>query len=110
MALIRSAIALVIALALAGLIALNRSDINLIFSPLHDPISLPLYAVILMALAGGLAIGALLVWFIQGKHRRTMRKQKKQIKSLESQLDSTQNTLALHDPASELFPSIPRKK
>lgn len=91
----------------AGFAALNRQDVALYFSPIHDAVQIPLFIIILGFAAAGFLIGSMAVWFNDGKLRREKRLQKKQIKTLESELEMTQKIMSakdrLHDP---LFPAL----
>ncbi len=86
MAALRFIIGLVIAVFIALLAVLNRGDMEFTWSPIHNSITLPLYAVILSAMAFGFIIGGASVWLNYGKHRSEKRRQKKKIKSLEKEI------------------------
>ena len=65
----------------------NRQDIEIIFSPLHDPVTMPVYFLILGALALGFFVGATSCWFSMSGLRKQKREQKKEIKQLKKDLD-----------------------
>ena len=89
----------------AGFAAFNRQEVTLYYSPVHDPLNWPLYALVLGFAAIGFMIGALVVWISDGKIRREKRLQKKQIKKLENELQKTQIVMnAKEKPETALFP------
>jgi uncharacterized integral membrane protein len=71
----------------AGIFAVfNRTRVDVVWTPLEEPLSLPLYAVGLGALTLGFMAGGLCVWVNTGSVRREKRRQKKDIKRLEKAL------------------------
>lgn len=64
----------------------NRTQVDVIWNPVEEPLSLPLYAVALGALALGFLAGGLCVWVNMEPLRREKRRQKKDIKRLEKAL------------------------
>lgn len=110
MSFIRSFLGLIIAIALAAFAIFNRDPIQFTYSPAHDPLTMPLYIILLGGLLGGFIMGAIAAWMSEGKNRREKRKLKKQVKTLEKQLDETQRALSKTDPAGDMFPSITAQK
>lgn len=110
MAFLRSLFGFIIAAALAACAIFNRAPTEFTFSPTHDPLTVPLYLILLGGLLLGFILGAIAAWFAEGKNRREKRRLKKQVKALEKQLDDAQGTLAKSDPAGDMFPSITAKK
>jgi len=88
----------------------NRDLINIQYSPLHEPIALPAYAIALGSALLGFILGATLVWLNDGHLRRTKRQQKKQIKTLEKDLATLKSPDSTATPASDFFPALPSKK
>ena len=86
MAILRFIIGLIITIFIAAFAVLNREEVLLTWSPIHDPITLPIYAVALASMAIGFIIGGTIVWLNAGKVRKEKRKQKKNIKILEKEL------------------------
>lgn len=110
MDLIRNIIGFTIAIALIAFAVSNRQDTTLIYSPVHDALTVPLYLITLLFLGLGFVLGAFMVWVNGGSVRKSRRHQKKQIKALEKELEGIksapkQNTDA---PAQELFPALPK--
>ncbi len=91
----------------SGFAALNRQDVFLYYTPVHDPLTWPLYAIVLSFSAAGFLIGAFTVWLSDGKIRHAKRLQKKQIKTLENELKKTQTGVtAQNKPETPLFPAL----
>ncbi len=86
MAVLRFIIGLIITIFISLLAILNRSELDFTWSPVHDSITLPIYAVILSAMAFGFIIGGVIVWLNAGKLRKERRKQRKDIKLLEKEV------------------------
>ena len=109
MGFIRAVFGFIIAIALTAFAIANRQSVPLTYSPLHDPLNVPLYFIALGFLAAGFILGAIIVWVSGGAARRTGRKQRKTIKALEKDLAKLEhkamNTNA--PPAAELFPALP---
>ena len=110
MAFIRSLLGFIIAALLAALAVFNRGAIDFHYSPTHDPINMPLYAVLLGGLLIGFILGAIIAWIGEGKNRKEKRSIKKQLKAIEKQLASAQKTISKADPAVDMFPEITAKK
>lgn len=112
MAAIKTILGFCIAIALIAFSVQNRDLIDIQYSPLHASFTLPIYAIGLGGLLIGFILGGTLVWINDGHLRREKRHQKKHIKSLEKDLE-TLNTPELKDtknaPASDLFPTLPKK-
>ncbi|MGB0719213.1 MAG: LapA family protein [Bdellovibrionales bacterium] len=107
MALIRSLAALILVIAIAGLAVLNRQSAAFSWSPVHEPYTLPLYFIILAALAIGFLIGGTTVWFNDFHLRTTKRRQNKHIKSLEKELSALKATAANTDtPVKTALPAL----
>lgn len=86
MSLIANILSFTLTILIALFCILNIKSVDIIFSPLHDPISLPLYAVVLSSLALGFIIGACTLWVNSGTLRKARKQQRKQIKVLEKEL------------------------
>lgn len=100
-------IGFVIAIAVAAFAVFNRQPISLTYSPIHQPLEVPLYAVGLGLMATGFIIGAALVWLNGADIRRTRRKQTRQIRKLEKELAETAKTDIAITPPSDFFPALP---
>lgn len=87
----------------------NRHDIPFAYSPVHDPIDVPLFAVGLGFMALGFLIGAFIVWLNQIPLFYLRHKQKKKIRSLEKELENVQDHVKSGMPPSDLFPALPKK-
>ncbi len=106
---IRSLIALILTAIIAIFAVMNREDASVMWSPFHDVIILPLYAVILGSLLSGFLMGGFAVWINDSGLRKTRRQQKKKIKGLEKELTQAQ-TLQTYDALpSDFFPALPPK-
>lgn len=109
MSFIRGIFGLALAVLVTAFAVFNRETVSLAWSPLHDPQDLPLYAVGLGMMAVGFVLGGVMVWLNQGTVRKTKRKQSKQIKSLEKELESINENIKSGMPASDFFPALPKK-
>jgi uncharacterized integral membrane protein len=63
MGLIRWIFGFIISVALAAFAVANRQSIDIYWSPVHNAATLPVYLVVLTAMAAGFLIGAIIVWF-----------------------------------------------
>ncbi len=109
-AFIRWIFGVALAVLVTAFAVFNRQDVEVIWSPMHESEHLPLYAVGLGMMAVGFFIGGAMVWFNQGSLRSEKRKQKKQIKHLEQELETASDLIKTGVPQSDLFPSLPRTK
>ena len=108
MSLIRGIFGFVLTAAIALFAIYNRQLVDVSFSPIHAPLSLPLYLIALGLMALGFVLGGAFVWFAQGRVRKTKRQQKKQIKALERELKAiNENAPQNLTPSSEFFPALP---
>lgn len=110
MSLIRNILALLLTIVIAGFAIMNRDVVSVMWSPVHAASAVPLYGVILAALAVGFLMGAVATWIGSAGLRRTKRAQKKQIKKLEKELNGAPTLVANNNPPAELFPAIPTQK
>ena len=102
-ALIRWILGFAITLIFVFFAAFNRQETELYFSPIHDPITLPLYAVTLGFAGLAFLLGGLTVWLSDGKIRKDRRSLRKTVKSLERELKITETRIAT-EPQNLLFP------
>ncbi|MCB1720971.1 MAG: LapA family protein [Alphaproteobacteria bacterium] len=109
MGFIRAIFGFIIAIALVAFAVSNRQNIALNYSPVHDPLEIPLYLLTLLFMALGFIFGALIMWLNTAPTRRRSRQQRKTIKALEKELANAQNkkTSPANVPPSELFPTLP---
>lgn len=87
MVILRWILALPVIVICVFLAVSNRDDITIAYSPLHDPISLPLYFFALCILALGFLAGSLLTWLSTGNVRKERRRYKKELKLAQKELD-----------------------
>lgn len=86
MKLLRSFISLFIA-ALAILFALgNRGAVSVTYSPVHDPVTMPVFVLALSGVVIGFIVGGIIVWLNEASIRADRRKQRKIIRVLEEKL------------------------
>lgn len=102
---IRTVLGFIIAIAAVVFAVMNRQSAEIIWSPIHSSIHVPVYLIALAAMACGFVLGGVVVWFNGGKVRSQKRKQKRQIKKLETELEQVQGQND-NDPAAELFPAL----
>ncbi len=67
------------------------------WSPLHDPLEWPLYALVLAALSIGFVIGSLMTWAAAHAVRKERRAQAKTIKTMQQEIDKLTETQARHE-------------
>ena len=65
----------------------NRSPVEIIWSPVHAPASLPLFLPVLIGTVFGFFSGGFMVWLNGAATRHERRRQKKIICELEKQID-----------------------
>lgn len=111
MSMIRNITGFLLAAALVAFALFNRGDVNVIYSPVNEPLILPLYLIVLGMFAFGFMIGGIVVWLNMAPERRTRRQQNKKIKALEKELKAAHDH---HDPApakppSDFFPALPKR-
>ncbi len=110
MAFFRTIFGFIIAILLIGFAIANRQETALIYSPIHEPLNVPLYLISLIFLAIGFILGGLIVWMNNAPTRKVKRQQRKTIKALEKELSTAQNkTESADTPASEFFPALPQQ-
>lgn len=110
MAIIRFIIGLVFTVLVASFAVMNRFSVDLVWSPVNDSISLPFYVVLLGSLLVGFLFGGVLVWINGGSVRSEKRKQKREIKILEKEIERLkQDKFSQKPPAGDMFPAIESK-
>lgn len=108
MAFIRWIIGFILSVLIAALAVMNRASVDLFVTPVHPPLSIPLYAVFLPALAAGFVVGGVVVWLNTAQIRREKRQQRKAIRLLEREVqDLKEDRFAASPPAQDLFSSVP---
>lgn len=70
-----------------GFALVHMQVVELTFSPMHDPIELPLAAVALGLFAAGFIIGGFMVWLNGHDTRRNLRLQNKKVKNQSKELE-----------------------
>lgn len=76
----------------------NRAPVRISFDPISRdaPVlayDLPLFAVVLAALAVGVLIGGLASWLAQGKHRKAARRNRREVETLRSQTQALRSAV-----------------
>ena len=84
----------IVAPALALFAVSNRESVSLAFWPLPFVVELPLYLLVLAALASGFIFGEFAAWIAARHWRREVRRRGRRIASLERELSATQALLA----------------
>lgn len=111
MALIRTFIGFLIAISLIAFAITNRQTTTLVYSPLHEPLELPVYMITLLFMGAGFFLGIMMLWINTGRTRKIKREQRQAIKNLEKELESLKGKdTDSHDPPSEFFPALPKAK
>ncbi|GJL85611.1 MAG: hypothetical protein DHS20C02_13860 [Micavibrio sp.] len=109
MGLIRWIFGFLVALILAAFAVFNRTPASLTWSPVHVPLELPLYMIGLALMALGFFLGSIITWMNMSKVRQDRRRQKKQIKILEKELEAVNENGNAEAP-SDFFPALPKRK
>ena len=109
LALLRWIIGFIFTVIFVFFAAFNRHNIEIYFSPIHDPIEMPLFAVVLGFAALSFLIGGATVWMNDGKIRRERRGLRKEVKKLEKELNSGENKSS-KQPHNLLFPEHNKTK
>ena len=111
MSFLRNTFGCVFAVSLIAFALGNRHTVELNISPVHAAFETPLYLITLMFMFTGFLLGGLIVWWNTLKIRKTARKNRKAIDSLEQQLETTKNdTPSAQNPYSDFFPALPADK
>lgn len=87
-----------IALAIVLFSVANRAPVRVSLDPISRdaPVlayDLPLFAVVLAALAFGVLIGGLASWLAQGKHRKAARRNRREVEALRSQTQALRSAV-----------------
>ncbi len=96
-----------IALAAAFAVA-NRAAVTIDLDPLPFALDAPLYALVMAAVFAGLVVGGVAAWLTGGKRRREIRRLKRNLKMLESEVASLRARLA--EPVKENDEPEPQPK
>jgi uncharacterized integral membrane protein len=75
----------------------NRESVSVTWSPLHDPASIPVAAIILVAIVAGFIWGSLIVWLNSAPLRRDRRMKAKDINRLEKELNQATQQATTND-------------
>ena len=108
---IRTIFGFILAIALVAFAVSNRQNAELVYSPVHNTLDVPLYLIALLFMALGFVLGGFTVWINSGKTRRLKRQQRKTIRELEKELKKVENTdPKIAAPPSDFFPALPNSK
>ncbi|MDG2242849.1 MAG: LapA family protein [Rhodospirillaceae bacterium] len=72
----------------------NRSPVSISVWPFPVAVDVSLYILILAAVFSGFLVGAFVTWVKAGKHRRRVRQQRTEIRTLEGELSDVHARLA----------------
>jgi uncharacterized integral membrane protein len=81
----------------------NPDTIDLHWSPLHDKINLPIYAVVLSFLGVGFLLGSIMTLLGMSKMRTERRALKRENKKLEKELNKKEQDTASNDPLRKMI-------
>lgn len=99
---------LIFAIALALFAVFNDIRVNMTFSPVHDPVELPLYLIGLGFMAFGFLWGGFNVWINAAPSRGERRKLSKRIQELEGQIETMDKGNDSDQLSTDLLPSLPK--
>lgn len=81
-------------MAIAVIFAVNhRQRVDVDLWPLPLEVAPPLYLIVLVGIFVGFAIGGVMTWLSQGKHRRRARQRRYDVERLERKLETVQREL-----------------
>lgn len=83
MRLITWIVGLVVAVTAVLFAVSNRAPVSITVWPFPFALDVGLYIIVLASVFAGFLVGALVTWVSQGKHRRKVRRQRSEIRSLE---------------------------
>ncbi len=89
-AIFRTILGLIVTVPVAVFCGLNIQDVAVTYSPFHDSIDLPLYAIALVAAFLGFLFGAFSAWLNGAPKRKERRSLNKRVKYLEKELSRLQ--------------------
>ncbi len=92
-AFLKALILVPVALAIVLFSIANRAPVRVSFDPVSRDapllaFDLPLFAVVLAAIAAGVLLGGLAAWLTQGKHRRAARRSRREAEALRNETQS----------------------
>ncbi len=92
-------VGLPLALAFVLFAVANRQSVTLGFDPFSPEapalsLSLPLFAVVLISLMIGVAVGGCAAWLRQGKHRKVAKRRRQEIDRLETEIETARREAA----------------
>jgi len=100
---------LILCTALIVFAVFNLQNVSLTYSPLHEPLEIPLYIIALGFMALGYLLGAATVWLNSLSARWDSRKTRKEIQSLRKELEKRGHSESKDKPPDDLFPALPGK-
>jgi uncharacterized integral membrane protein len=105
---VRGFVGFIIAVILTVFALFNRQTVEVFYSPVHDPLSFPLYLIILSFLGMGFIMGGFVVWINAGHTRKLTRQQRRQITALGKELEGMKNDASSDaKPPADFFSSLP---
>ncbi len=113
MAIIRWIFGFLITVAAAVFAVVNRHDIQIFWNPLGEgAVTVPAYLAVLGFMALGFFLGAAAVWMNMGRLRAERRKQKKEIKTLNRQVEAAREVVSrapesVSAQGGEAYPALP---
>jgi uncharacterized integral membrane protein len=95
---VRAVLYILFAAAIAWLATSNIEIVKFTFSPMHEPVETPVYLIGLFAVAAGFIFGCIMVWINSFGQYLTIKKQKKEIKTLNKRIEKLEKqNAASHD-------------
>lgn len=82
----RTILGLIVTLPVAVFCGLNIQSVEVTYSPFHDPVSVPLYAVVLGFAFFDVLFGSFSTWLNTAPLRKERRQYKKQVRSMKKKL------------------------
>lgn len=112
MAVLKWLVGLIFTVIVAVFAVMNRGEFSFTLSPFpgDEPVALPVYVVVLCALAVGFLMGALSVWLSSSSLRQEKRRQRREIKILEKEVGTLKEARFAAPPSNDLFPALPAQK
>lgn len=89
---------------------LNRSDVPFDWSPTHDPITMPLFGVILLSAMLGFIWGVFITWLNAADERAEKRKLRRDVKDLQQKVSHLEQAGIAANPDTVIAGLLPAKK
>ncbi len=87
MAVLRVLVGFIVTGIIVVFAVLNRADVSVFLSPVHDSVTMPIYVVSFVFMASGFVFGMIITWLNMSGVRKEKRRQRKEIKILQKEIE-----------------------